>query len=203
MASGRGALFVMLALFGVLWAFLPHLRYAESFSGQVIDPAGQPVKDAVVMVGWRFQSGGGSPVPLKLKEARTDGNGRYMIEGWGPELMPFSYTRLGRGEPTLSVIHPEHPPMKFASGASGRNGRSILNVTPDGFGSVRLSSPLPNGDITRQYADQFDFDIYTHYAHGPLRCRWSSVPMFVEAMRTLEKRLELPLPYFVPSASFC
>ena len=197
------AIVLLLCVFGVLWLFLPHLRYAKPFSGKVTDSQGHPLKDAVVMVGWRFQPWGGSSVPLILKEARTDSEGRYRIEGWGPILNPFSYTRLGSGEPTVSVIHPAYRPIMKESVPLPGSGRSILNVTPSGFGSLKLTDPLLNSRADRQYAEEFDFMVYKHYEHGPLPCRWPATPMFVKAMRLFEHEMALREPYFAHSAVFC
>lgn len=154
------------------------------------------------MVAWRFR-GGMSAVPVMLKEARTDRNGRYVIEGWGPVFTPFGRTQLGPGEPLFHVVHASHPPLRLMSTPVWRSTRRLFDVAPGEFTHVRLLDSFNSAHDANENAATFDFDVYANLSVGDLRCRWNMVPMFVNEMRSLEKRLALSPARFSSVVSVC
>ena len=88
----------------VIWLLLPSIWYSSTFTGTVLDGEGHPVKDAMVMVGWSFYVPTTSmPYPYVLKEAKTDINGKFTIERWGPMLGPGYFSVITYSDPRIDV----------------------------------------------------------------------------------------------------
>ena len=86
---------------------------AQAVEGWVVDGAGKPLPDVVVMAHWTLEGSmiGPTTRELTILETTTDASGHYFIPAWGPKDVSFPLYMLSEGP----VIHFFRSGYQFAT----------------------------------------------------------------------------------------
>ena len=90
------------AVFVSLFAYVAvrNIWYSEAFSGKVLDANDKPIKGAVVLAAWRSREFlTGSFYTVVVREATTEQDGSFQIEGWGPRRATRLFSTLDGEQP--------------------------------------------------------------------------------------------------------
>ena len=166
---------------------------AEPIVGQVVEVAtNEPIPGANIVVLWEITTGShdhGEGL-IEVKEAVTDAQGRYRIEGWGPVRNPWP-GKMRAYQPIMFVFHPSFYP-------------SILqNVDPVGpiqMGWAPQLAAMPfywNGrvitleralDKSRIYRQLEMVQSAAMFLYKPQRCEWVNAVHFLNAVEQFRLR---------------
>jgi hypothetical protein len=89
---------------------IPPQYTSTAISGRVIDSVSkQPLANVVVLAVWRTVSTqrGSNDGTFVITETRTDAEGRYVVDRWGPRRINYAQT-LDRDDPELWLLHDGH-----------------------------------------------------------------------------------------------
>lgn len=180
----------------VLFVFAYGAYFAKSIDAYVVDElTGKPVAGANVIAHWVLIRRGMHAVDfagtLELKEAVTDKNGHFHIDGWGPRFALMSH--LESRDPSVTIFHPDY---KIHSEGSDYGlisySHSILRSSPMDGKTIKLKrsneSPL----------NRFDsLDFYYLWLDRALMkdselCQ--AIPQLVQSIREELDRIKVQLP---------
>lgn len=178
---------------GVIALFWSEFYTAAPISGQVVDAqTQQPIPGVNIVVLWTVTSGSHDHREglIEVKEAVTDAQGRYTIDGWGPLRNPLPGA-IRAYEPGMIVFHPEYYP-------------SVLhNIDPNGdppFGWATEFLAMPfywNGGVIAlqkstnkaQFSSQVSsMSSFAWFLYYPSDCAWVKAAHFLKRVDEIRKR---------------
>lgn len=184
----------------VIWLLLPSIWYSSPFTGTVLDGEGRPVKDAMVMVGWGFRvSHDGGVLPYVLREAKTDINGKFTIERWGPMLGPGYFSVITYDDPRIDVMHDQYMPATILPDRKlfPVRTRRFINGTPESVIVIQVARPdISDSGKNRKAVADYISDLYQHYQTDVPPCFWRPASNFVERIRFFEQKYDVPIKRF-------
>lgn len=170
------------------WFGLQHIWLSGTASGYVIDENNKPVEGAIVMASWRLHGSfkESSFSTLMLQEAKTDSDGRFKIDGWGPIFSAHGY--MNKRDPILYVIGDGYfPEIVNANDWPVNLEHRMLFATPEpNTLQVRMRRPPPaEGDLNQDTVEGY-LGLLVTYEYSSKNCVWNDVPQFLHALRVIE-----------------
>jgi len=177
-------------VFASLFAYVAvrNIWYSEAFSGKVLDANDKPIKGAVVLAAWRSREFlTGSFYTFTVKEATTDQDGSFRIDGWGPRRATRLFSTLDGEQPVIWVVANGNYPLEAVGGRNSALGSITLNASPSTSHMILHLKPLP---VPADPVARHTFDYQALRAHalenGLEWCVWEQARAFESKFSEIE-----------------
>lgn len=170
---------------------------SEPITGQVIEAeTNKPVADANIVFLWESVTGSHDHREglIEVREAVTDADGRYSVEGWGPMRNPWS-GHMKADQPQMIIFHPYFYP-KFMHNEAPIGPFDTLKPT----GRAKEFAAIPfywNGRVVTLEKAQDKVAFYSQLGtmqnaarllYVPQKCEWVKAARFLIAVEKFRLR---------------
>jgi len=177
---------ILVSLFA--YVAVRNIWYSDAFSGKVLDANDKPIKGAVVLAAWRSREFlTGSFYTSVVREATTEQDGSFRIEGWGPRFATRLFSTLDGEQPTMWVVASGSYPLVQVGGRNFALGSITLNASPSTSHMTLQLTPLPvHPDPTTRHSIEYQALLAHALENGIEWCVWEQARAFESKFSEIE-----------------